>query len=80
MGSLVPYKKFHRGKVVKPKITKEGAKYWSDSEKEDAAKENSETFQPAENEGELPIILRTFCFIFLFSLLMSLMYITKCSI
>ena len=57
VGSLVPYKKFHRGKVVKPKITEEGAEYWSDSENEDAARENSETFQPPETEGALLFIL-----------------------
>ena len=32
VGSLVQYKKFHKGKVTKPKITDEGAEYWSDSE------------------------------------------------
>ena len=42
VGSLVQYKKFHKGKVTKPKITDEGAEYWSDSE-DDSFEEDLDT-------------------------------------
>ena len=43
IGSLVQYKKFHKGRVVKPKTNEEGADYWSDSEDEYSEDENTNT-------------------------------------
>ena len=43
IGSLVQYKKFHKGRIVKPKTNKEGAEYWSDSEDKDSEGEKTNT-------------------------------------
>ena len=60
--SLVQYKKFHKGRIIRPKISEEGADYWSDSENEESIDEDLNDVnnsQVVEGEGTLYL---TFCY------------------
>ena len=59
IGSLVQYKKFHKGRVVKPKTNSQGADYWSASEDEesnDGYSDNMNDSQVAKDEGAFTFI------------------------